>query len=221
MSEQSLLLMRLDALYTRCGDRMARANEPWGEGVPAPLLLVGRTLRGETVWRFGMQAEPGFTCRAQALLSRGAWDPVAVPDALGLRRCVHEVCLYHPGGAPSPAGCRLLTPRDAALLAETFPEEVEELPTATPFVARLLDGRIVCVCRSVRKGGAYEAGIETLASCRRQGHALRALSAWTAEVLRLGVVPLYAAHADNAPSLSLAQKAGYIPYAHTFEYFCD
>lgn len=180
MSEQSLLLMRLDTLYTRCGDRMARANEPWGEGVPAPLLLVGRTLRGETVWRFGMQAEPGFTCRAQALLSSGAWDPDAVPDALGLRRCVHEVCLYHPGGAPSPAGCR-----------------------------------------SVRKGRAYEAGIETLASCRRQGHALCALSAWTAEVLRLGVVPLYAAHADNAPSLSLAKKAGYLPYAHTFEYFCD
>ena len=85
----------------------------------------------------------------------------------------------------------------------------------------LLDGRIVCVCRSVRKGRAYEAGIETLASCRRQGHALCALSAWTAEVLRLGVVPLYAAHADNAPSLSLAKKAGYLPYAHTFEYFCD
>ena len=71
----------------------ARANEPWGEGVPAPLLLVGRTLRGETVWRFGMQAEPGFAGRAQALLSSGAWDPDAVPDALGLRRCVHEVCL--------------------------------------------------------------------------------------------------------------------------------
>lgn len=85
MSEQSLLLMRLDALYTRCGDRMARANEPWGEGAPAPLLLVGRTLRGETVWRFGMQAEPGFAGRAQALLSSGAWDPDAVPDALGLR----------------------------------------------------------------------------------------------------------------------------------------
>lgn len=73
----------------------------------------------------------------------------------------------------------------------------------------------------MRKGRAYEAGIETLASCRRQGHALCALSAWTAEVLRLGVVPLYAAHADNAPSLSLAKKAGYLPYAHTFEYFCD
>ena len=98
---------------------------------------------------------------------------------------------------------------------------MEELPAATPFVGRLLDGRIVCVCRSVRKGRAYEAGIETLASCRRQGHALCALSAWTAEVLRLGVVPLYAAHADNAPSLSLAKKAGYLPYAHTFEYFCD
>lgn len=135
-----------------------------------------------------------------------AWTPCIPAAATGWR-------------APTSRG--LLTPRDAALLAETFPEEVEELPAATPFVGRLLDGRIVCVCRSVRKGRAYEAGIETLASCRRQGHALCALSAWTAEVLRLGVVPLYAAHADNAPSLSLAKKAGYLPYAHTFEYFCD
>ena len=102
MSEQSLLLMRLDTLYTRCGDRMARANEPWGEGVPAPLLLVGRTLRGETVWRFGMQAEPGFAGRAQALLSSGAWDPDAVPDALGLPRPAP----LRARGMPVPSGRR-------------------------------------------------------------------------------------------------------------------
>ncbi len=114
-------------------------------------------------------------------------------------------------------GKELLTPADAPALAASFHDCVEELADAQPYVGAVRDGQVVSICRSVRKGAAHEAGIETLPAFRRQGYGLAALGCWTASVQQAGAVPLYSASLHNTPSVSLAQKAGYTLYAHTFQ----
>jgi len=57
-------------------------------------------------------------------------------------------------------------------------------------------------------------GIDTLPAARRKGYALAATILWAHTVLQEGLVPLYSAFANNAPSLRLAAAAGYRAFAH-------
>lgn len=218
MTGRELLEMQLGCVFTYQDGRMAYLNEPWGQTVPAPLLHVGKTLDGEVVYRLGQRADSAFVEKAQALLSRGVEDIAGYQREFRANHCTQEVCFYYPSPeGPEEGEARVLTAEDGPLLALTFEEDVEELPTATPFVGRVWEGRVVSVCRSVRKGRGHEAGIETLPEYRRQGHALAALRGWTGEVLRQGALPLYSAARENVASLALAEQAGYVPYAYGFD----
>ncbi len=212
-----LLHIRMDALFTYADGRMQYVNEPWRQTVPAPLFHAGRTAEGEVLYRFGQQTHPEALARARALLSGGIWDAEAYLEALGGGRAEEEVCFWYPGRQRPRTQCRCLVPTDAALLSETFPGYEEELPFAVPYLGCFRDGRIVSICRSVRMGRGFEAGIATLPAYRRQGCALDVLHGWTAAVLDRGVLALYSANLQNTASCALAEKAGFLPYAQTLE----
>lgn len=217
MTPLQALQLHLDCLFTYENGRMAFINEPWGSTSPAPLLFVGQTVQGELLWRFGLRANAAFSEAAEKLLRRGEKALSAYQKALLAGRCSQESCFYFSGRASAVPGCRLLGTDNPSLLTAAFPECGEELPTAQPYIGAFCEGQLACICRSVRKGRAHEAGIETLPAFRRRGCALAALESWTAAVLAQGAVPLYSAEAENLPSLQLAQKAGYRPYARGFQ----
>lgn len=160
----------------------------------------------------GLRADSAFVEKVQALLSRDAEDIAGYRREFRANRCTQEACFHYPGPeGPEEGEARVLTAEDGPLLVLTFEEDVEELPTATPFVGRVWEGQVVSIGRSVRRGRGHEAGIETLPEYRRQGHALAALRGWTGEVLQQGAVPLYSAARENAASLALAEQAGLCP----------
>ncbi len=79
------------------------------------------------------------------------------------------------------------------MIVATFQECVEEIDTAQPYAGCFCDGRIVSICRSVRKERGHEAGIETLPAYRRRGYGQAVLKRWTAAVRQQGFVPPYTA----------------------------
>ncbi len=217
LSQLELLQIRMEALFTYDGPYMLRVNEPWQQTSPAPLLHAGRTLQGEIRCCFSRQADPSAVAKAQELLARGVWEAEAYAALFGTERCQQEVCYSYPRLDVPGSRCRALSLSDKPALAAAFGDCAQELATASPYMGCEQDGSIVSICRSVRKGRGHEAGIETLPAYRRQGHALEALRGWTAAVLALDAVPLYSANRNNLPSQRLAEKCGYIPYAHTLE----
>lgn len=215
LSEKELLTLQLDCLFTYEGDRMVRVNEPWGNSEPAPLLAVGQTTQGEILYRFGKYAPQAVIQKTRDLLNPLQFSTLAAE--LHAKRFCQESCFYFPAFATPTGDCRLLSADDKQILAATFKDCVEEIETAQPYVGFFCDGKIVSICRSVRKGNAHEAGIETLPSYRRRGYAQLVLNDWTAAVQKQGLVPLYSALSENTASIRLARKAGYVLYAHLFQ----
>lgn len=217
--EEELLKIRLDCLFTYENDRMVYVNEPWGCTAKAPLLLAGRTVGGAMEYRFGQRAGEDFIEKAKKLLERNIWDISLYMKETGVRDSSRDICFYYPSAAPSDEGdsCRLLTEKDADLLSACFGEGAEEIAAAQPYAGYFCGGKIVSICRSVRKGRGHEAGIETLSEYRRRGCAMSALNVWTSAVLRQGFIPLYSTEPENTASIKLAQKAGYVRYAESFE----
>lgn len=220
LSAKELLKHHMDCLYTYANGRMVLVNEPWGSTQSAPRLMVGRTVQGELFWRLGQRADSVFTEQAEKLLSQGIFEASAYETQLRAQ-CVEQwSCFYYPHSEVPPFDSRLLSAADAALLSQSFSAGFEdcreELRTAQPFAVSFCNGKIVSICRSVRKGLGHEAGIKTLAPFRRQGYAGSALRCWTAAMLGQGNIPLYSASIDNRASIQPAQKNGYVLYAITF-----
>lgn len=218
LPEEELLKIRMDCLFTYENDRMVYVNEPWGCTAKAPLLLAGRTAGGIIEYRFGQRAGEDFIEKAKRLLSRNICDISSYMKELG-GDCLRDICFYYPPASVSDEGdsCRLLTEKDADILSACFGEGAEEIAAAQPYAGYFCGGRIVSICRSVRKGRGHEAGIETLSEYRRRGCAMSALNVWTSAVLRQGFIPLYSTEPENTASIKLAQKAGYVRYAESFE----
>lgn len=217
LSENELLKIRMDCLFTYEKDRMVYVNEPWGCTAAAPLLIVGRTNQGEITYRLGQNAGDDFIEKAEKLLSGNIWDISLYMKELDARGCSRDLCFYYPSDTVPKADCRLLTEADANVLADCFGEGKEEIAAAQPYAGCFSGGKIVSICRSVRKGIGHEAGIETLDGYRRRGYAQAALNVWTSAVLRQGFIPLYSTEPENRASINLAQKAGYVLYAEAIE----
>lgn len=220
LSEKELLKSHFDCLFIYEKERMVCVNEPWGSTAKAPLLIVGRTNQGEIVYRFGQRSGADFVAKAEQMLSHNIFNYSMYAKALNAKGGSQEFCYYFPSLAKpntDNTDCRLLTAEDSAYLKAAFQEGEEEIETAQPYVGYFDSGEIVSICRSVRIGRSHEAGIETLPSYRRQGYAQAVLNCWTYHVQQQGNIPLYSAETDNEASLCLAQKAGYILYAETFE----
>lgn len=80
---------------------------------------------------------------------------------------------------------------------------------SSPLLASLQEGHAVSLCASVRTGAhVHEAGLETFAGARRNGHALRAARAWACAVREKARLPLYSTSWDNVASQGVAAKLG-------------
>ncbi len=213
---KELLRLHMDCMFTYEKGRMVYVNEPWGCTAPAPLLMVGHTTEDDILYRFGKYADMGFIKKAESLLNSGIWDISIYQKELGIQKSSQELCLYTRSIAVDSTHCRLLTKEDGELLETTFKEGAEEISTAQPYVGYFCDGKIVSICRSVRKGHGHEAGIETLPEYCRRGYAQAVLKYWTMAVRQQGCVPLYSADVINTASLQLARKSQYIMYASAF-----
>lgn len=217
LSPKELLKIHMDCLFTYQNDKMVYVNEPWGCTAPAPLLIVGHTTEDDILYRFGQAADTDFMRRAESLLSSGIWDMATYQKELGIKDGSQELCFYSMPTAADDRNCRFLTNEDAELLETTFKGYADELAAAQPYVGYFCDGKIVSICRSVRKEYGHEAGIETLPEYCRCGYAQAILECWTTAVQQQDNVSLYSADVTNTASLQLARKSRYILYASAFE----
>ena len=111
---------------------------------------------------------------------------------------------------------RPLTSHDRALVEIFEPGSADDFfhEALHPLIGVIVQRRLVSVAHSSRRTTeACELGIDTLPDARRRGYALAATILWTAAVMKVGLLPLYSAFADNTASLQLAAAAGYRVFA--------
>lgn len=78
-------------------------------------------------------------------------------------------------------------------------------------VVRADNGEVASVCYSARStSAAAEAGVETVAECRRHGYGSMAVMAWAVALRQSGRVPLYSTAWEDIASRALASRLGLI-----------
>jgi RimJ/RimL family protein N-acetyltransferase len=217
------------ALFTHdARSRLLRVNEPGG-GAPAPRLFLGRTRAGN-LWRFRADLPETLVAELEALC---ADEPVGVElrdpprhagayaRLLGRHAPVRGVWAgpdyrFTEIAEPS-APLAAVTEASAGVLRGGFEELVAELPDWQPFLAAVVEGRAVSVCRSVRiTPVAHEAGVETLPDFRGRGYAADVVAGWARVVRSLGATPLYSTSWENTASQAVAKKLRLAPYGADF-----
>jgi hypothetical protein len=231
LDDRELLDVHARALFLHdARGRLLSVNDPWGSAAPAPRLFFGRAREGN-LWRFSADLPEALVRELETLCADE-------PSGAGLRdEPRHAEAYARILGALSPAGgveagpayrfekypepsrpLLAVTEANAEVLRGGFEEFVEELPTAQPFVAVLVEGRAVSVCRSVRvTADAHEAGVETLPGFRGRGYAADVTAGWARLVLYAGAAPLYSTSWENRASQSVAKKLGLVQYAADFQ----
>ena len=118
----------------------------------------------------------------------------------------------------SPSRQPIDVPEDHAMrLRRGFEALIAELADWQPFVALIVDGHAVSVCRSVRiTPEAHEAGVETLPDFRGRGYAADVAAAWTSRVRAQGAIPLYSTSWENDASQAVARKLHLACYGADF-----
>lgn len=115
-------------------------------------------------------------------------------------------------GAVSPAegdDVVAIDETNADLLRGGLDAWLADVPHRRPFMAALSGGRAVALCASVRISAAVHcAGVETLATHRCQGHAVRVALAWATAVRAVGATPFYSTSWDNPASQGVARRLG-------------
>lgn len=100
---------------------------------------------------------------------------------------------------------------NADLLRGRFDDWLPDVAHRRPFVARIVDGRAAAICASVRISAAVHcAGVETHAEFRRRGYARDAVAGWARAVRARGAAPFYSTSWDNAASMHLAERLGFV-----------
>ena len=116
---------------------------------------------------------------------------------------------YLPGPFGAARGVEGIEAHSLDLLRPHFPEELRDFEARRPVYAAVEDGVAVAICFSSRDfGPGTPAGAFTVEAYRGRGHARRVVSAWAAEVARLGSIPLYGTTWDNAASRAIAARLG-------------
>lgn len=217
MSALEWMRLHVEALYRHdARGRIVSSNE-W-QPAPAPRFHLGRTSEGlEHRFRADL---PDALCEELAAL--GA-DESAITRVLAAHAPIERVWR-----GPAYALLADVSPRpnarvvaidasNADLLRGGFDAWLDDVPHRQPFLAVLEDDRAVAVCASVRiTSAAHEAGVETLAAARGQGHAVDVVAAWATAVRHAGALALYSTSADNAASQRVAAKLGAQPIGTDF-----
>jgi len=215
-----LLLDRVGALF-RCDarGRLVSVNE-W-DGGPAPRFYLLRAA-GRVICRFRADVPEALARRLEALCAHepAGWPPGRLPalhsaylDLLASQAPVERVWAgptyafageVHPSISPIAIGSD-----NADLLHGGFGDWLLDVPHRQPFVAIVEGGRAVSLCCSVRISPTVHcAGVKTLASYRRRGHAVNAVAGWAAAVRALEAAPFYSTSWDNEASQGVAVRLG-------------
>jgi L-amino acid N-acyltransferase YncA len=137
----------------------------------------------------------------------------------GWRRVGAEI-LRWPGGVPLPEppasrDVRLLSPEEVAALTHVPAPLHQELVTAatySPVAGAMAGGAPVAYCYATSVTETlWDVSIDTLEAYRRRGLAQQAVKLLAAIYGRQGKWPVWGAADDNAPSLALALKLGFVP----------
>jgi GNAT superfamily N-acetyltransferase len=230
LTDLELMNIHVRALFTHDErSRLLCVNEPGGDVVPAPRLFVGRTQSGN-VWRFRSDLPESLIEELEALCA----DESAGVEFGGKPRNVEAYVRLLEGHAPvcdmeaGPAyqfveyvepsrPLHSVTEASAGLLRGGFEELIDELPDWQPFVAVVLDGRAVSVCRSVRiTRAAHEAGVETLPDFRGKGYAKDVTAGWARLVQSAGATPMYSTSWENSASQAVAKRLRLALYGADF-----
>jgi hypothetical protein len=231
-ADLELMQIHVRALFTHNADsRLLLVNEPSGAPFPAPRLFLGRT-RGGNVWRFrhdlaeSIIAELEVLCAKESPLENDFSEPPRFLEKyLGLleqQTPVQEASsglAYYFTEYEMPTGALLdVTKNNTEILQGKFEELIPDVAVEQPFVARVMDGRAVSVCRSVRiTPEAHEAGLETLLEFRGNGYAKDVAALWAQRVRELGAIPLYSTSFENKASQAVARKLNLKCYGADFQ----
>lgn len=223
-SDFELMRMHVDAEFTHdSAGSLLRVNEP--NGGPAPRFFLGFTADG-TVRRYrydvddALRRELELASEADRLGDATAdvpLDPTPFVEILTRAAPVQHVSVglafrFPSTHSPAPATEIIVDVNGAALLQPLMPQWLPDIQSAQPLVARVVDGRAVAVCASVRiTPEAHEAGVETHAEFRGRGYACAAVATWSSAVRTQGAEPLYSTVWSNTASRALARKLGLVP----------
>jgi hypothetical protein len=224
MNDRDLMSIRADTLFTyNAQGRMLCSNEP--NGYDAPRVFLGCTKSGY-VLRFGEKIPEDVANQIEQITQQKS--PINEPQIpLDILIAVREVLSQHApirceGGGPTYRFPSSGLPKSEAIqlscdnidiVSETYPWLFNELDDCQPCFAIVREAKAVSVCFSSRVGVyAREAGLETLASERRQGYAASVTSAWGASLQAAGIIPLYSTSWENLASQAVARHLGLIRF---------
>jgi len=118
-----------------------------------------------------------------------------------------------------PHGVVGITPENAGLLQESFPDVVGRVDLCAPVTALIEDGKAVSVClSSCVSPAAHESGVGSVEEYRGRGYAGKVVAAWAESVRKLGRVPFYSTDWDNRASQRVAEKLGAVAFGVDFHF---
>lgn len=221
-----LMKIQVEALFTQDENgRLQRINEPTGDVEPAPRFFFGYTNKG-SICKFRHDLPGNVVAQLKEV---AAAEPILVnPEKIPkTHRQFEDILQSHapiervwvglayrfPEHIAPPTNVIQLSSENAGLLRGDFAEMVSELNSWQPYLAIIEDARAVSICRSVRiSSRAHEAGVNTLPSYRRRGHATSVVAAWAFAIRALNLIPLYSTSWDNVASQGVARRLGLVQY---------
>jgi hypothetical protein len=212
--------MHIEALYIHDARSRIKSTNEW-KGKVAPRFFLGRTTAGN-LWRFrtdlpdDLALELEDLCNDEPVMTELPRTPLHQEGfirLLGSHRPMERIWTgpaywFSRDVTPStrPVG---ISDANADLLRGGLEDWLEDVAHRQPFQAVIEDGQAVSVCASVRiTNAAHEAGVETLPTSRRRGHAVNVVAAWADAVRKLRALPLYSTSWDNTASQDVAARLG-------------
>lgn len=225
-TDLELLQMHVKVLFTHNESGRLTGLNQWNGGV-APRFYLGRTSMGN-VCRFHADLPDELINELSALCLEETSDILSEPkhkekyiqllsshfDVTNVWQGPAYYCSKMVRPTTQPV---FITDANAHLLKGGLEDWLPDVPHLDPFVVAVEDGHAVAVCASVREiEEAHEAGVETLATYRRKGHAVNAVAGWANTLLSKNAIPLYSTSWNNMASQNVAKKVGFSLYATDF-----
>jgi GNAT acetyltransferase-like protein len=230
-TDLELMSIHIRALFTHDPEsRLLFVNEPGIAIAPAPRLFLGRT-RTANIWRFradlpeSLSQELNLLCADEPPVSTEfkempsqAERYIRLLEKHAPIKSVSNGPAYYFSEQINPSRQPVdVTEEHAMSLRPGFEELTAELAEWQPFVALIVNGHAVSVCRSVRiTPEAHEAGVETLQDFRGRGYAVDVAAGWASRVRARGAIPLYSTSWENAASQAVARKLHLACYGADF-----
>ncbi len=221
-----LMKIQVEVLFTQDENGcLQRINEPTGDVKPAPRFFFGYTNEG-SICKFRHDLPDTVVAQLKEV---AAAEPLPVnsqkipknhrqfEDILQNHSPIERVWMgpayRFPEHIIPPTNVIRLSHEEAGLLKGDLADIRPELNSPHPCLAIIENSQVVSICRSVRASArAHEAGVQTLTSYRRRGHATSVVIAWALAVRALNLIPLYSTSWDNVASQGVVRCLGLVQY---------